>query len=187
MKKKFFSVIAIIIFSLVSVAQSSLPAIDKSPMDISYYPVDYPLLKIKDQAKEPLAVRVVYSRPKKEGRTVFGTLVEYGKVWRLGANEATEIEFYKQVYIGGKKIAKGRYTLYAIPNETTWTFILNKETETWGSFKYNAARDVVRTNVPVQKITETVESLAMTFEKAGNTINLVVAWENVKTALPITL
>jgi hypothetical protein len=186
MKKKFFSAITVILFSLVSVAQSSLPAIDKSPLDISYYPVDYPLLKIKDQAKEPLAVRVVYSRPKKEGRTVFGTLVEYGKVWRLGANEATEIEFYKQVYIGGKKIVKGRYTLYAIPNETTWTFILNKETETWGSFKYNAAKDVARTNVPVQKTTETVESLAMTFEKTGNTINLVVAWENIKAALPIT-
>ena len=187
MKKTIFSAITAFLFSLASVAQSPLPAIDKSPMDISYYPIDYPVLKIKDQAKEPLAARVVYSRPKKEGRTIFGGLVEYGKVWRLGANEATEIEFYKQVYIGSKKIAKGRYTLYAIANETSWTFILNKETDTWGSFKYNAAKDVVRTNVPLQKTTETVESLAMTFEKNGNVVNLIVAWENIKAALPITL
>ena len=187
MKKIFFTAVSAILLSLVCAGQSSLPAIDKSPLDISYYPVDYPVLKIKDQAKEPLLARVVYSRPKKDGRTVFGGLVEYGKVWRLGANEATEIEFYKQVNIGGKKIAKGRYTLYAIPNETSWTFILNKETDTWGSFKYNAAKDVVRTTVQVQKTTETVESLAMTFEKTNGGFSLIVTWENIKAALPITL
>lgn len=187
MKKIFFITGTAILFSFISMAQSSLPAIDKSPLDISYYPADYPVLKIKDQAKEPLAARVVYSRPKKEGRAIFGGLVEYGKVWRLGANEATEIEFYRQVTIGGKKIPRGRYTLYAIVNESSWTFIVNKETDTWGSFKYNPAKDVVRTEVPVQKINEPVESLAMTFEKNGAGIKLSVAWENVKVALPITL
>lgn len=187
MKKRFFSVISVILFSLASVAQSSFPAIDKSPMDISYYPSEYPVLKIKEQATEPLIIRVVYSRPKKEGRIIFGSLVEYGKVWRLGANEATEIEFYKQVYIGNKKIAKGRYTLYAIANETSWTFILNKETDTWGAFKYNAAKDIVRVNVPVEKIAEPVESLSMTFEKTSSAINLIVAWDNVKVILPISL
>ena len=104
-------------------------------MDMSYYPTNYPVLKIQDKNTEPLTARVIYSRPKKEGRTIFGGLVEYGKVWRLGANEATEVEFYQKVNIGGKKIAKGRYTLYAIVNESSWTFIVNKETDTWGSFK----------------------------------------------------
>ncbi|MEI9807171.1 MAG: DUF2911 domain-containing protein [Bacteroidota bacterium] len=177
----------VVLFSLAATSQSALPAIDKSPMDISYYPGNYPVLKIQDKATEPLVARVVYSRPKKEGRTIFGSLVEYGKVWRLGANEATEVEFYKQVYIAGKKIPKGRYTLYAAVNENTWTFILNKETDTWGSFKYNPSKDVVRTDAPVQKISEPVESLAMAFEKVNGTINLIVAWENVKVALPITL
>jgi len=187
MNKTFFTGIIAIFFSMASGGQSSLPAIDKSPLDISYYPVDYPVLKIKDQVKEPLVARIVYSRPKKEGRTIFGGLVEYGTVWRLGANEATEIEFYRPVNIGGKKISKGRYTLYAIVNESSWTFILNKETDTWGSFKYNPAKDLVRTDVPVQKINESVESLAITFEKGGGNIKLIVAWENVKVSLPITL
>jgi hypothetical protein len=187
MKKFFSSVIAAIFFSMATVAQSSLPAVDKSPMDISYYPNNYPVLKIQDKATEPLMTRVVYSRPRKEGRTIFGGLVEYGQVWRLGANEATELEFYRPVNIGGKKVAKGRYTLYAIVNENSWTFIINKETDTWGSFKYNAAKDVVRVNVPVQKIPETVEALSMSFEKVNGNINLIVAWENVKTSLPVSL
>lgn len=185
MKKIFCPIITAFLFTS-AVAQSNLPAIDKSPMDMCYYPDNYPVLKIQDKVSEPLVARVVYSRPKKEGRAIFGGLVEYGKVWRLGANEATEIEFYKHVNIGGKKVAKGRYTLYAIVNDSTWTFIVNKETDIWGSFRYDEAKDVVRTDVPVDKITEPVESLAMTFEKANGNINLIVVWENIKAALPIT-
>lgn len=186
MKKIFCPIITAFLFTA-AVAQSNLPAIDKSPMDMCYYPDNYPVLKIQDKVSEPLVARVVYSRPKKEGRAIFGGLVEYGKVWRLGANEATEIEFYKPVNIGGKKVAKGRYTLYAIANDSTWTFIVNKETDIWGSFRYDEAKDVVRTDVPVEKITEPVESLAMAFEKANGNINLIVIWENIKAALPITL
>lgn len=154
---------------------------------MSYYPVNYPLLKIQNKATEPLVARVIYSRPKKEGRAIFGGLVEYGKLWRLGANEATEIEFYKPVTIGGKKIAKGRYTLYAIVNEKSWTFIINKETDVWGSFVYNKAKDLLRIEVPVQTLSQPAELLSMTFEKSNATINLIVAWENIKVALPINL
>ena len=64
-------------------------------MDMAYYPVNYPVLKIQDKLTESLAARVIYSRPQKAGRTIFGSLVKYGEVWRLGANEATEIEFFK--------------------------------------------------------------------------------------------
>jgi hypothetical protein len=187
MKKSICSLATLLLLSISLVAQSTFPASDKSPMDMSYYPANYPVLKIQEKATEPLVARVVYSRPKKEGRVVFGGLVEFGKLWRLGANEATEIEFYKAVHIGSKKIPKGRYTLYAIVNENTWTLILNKETDTWGSFKYDQSKDIVRIDVPVQKISEPLESLAMQFEKTNGTINLVIAWENTKVALPFTL
>ena len=163
------------------------PEVDKSPLDISYYPNNYPILKIQNKATEPLVARILYSRPQKQGRKIFGELVEYGKVWRLGANEATEIEFYKDVKIGGKKIAKGRYTLYAIVNENTWTMILNKDTDIWGAFKYDSKKDVVRTEVDVQKTEEVVESMSMWFEKSTNGISLIVAWEQVKISFPITL
>jgi len=185
--KRLFSIAIVLFFCLSAGAQTNLPPVDKSPMDMCYYPPNYPVLKIQDKITEPLVARVAYSRPRKEGRTIFGGLVEYGKVWRLGANEATEIEFFQKVTIGTKKISKGRYTLYAIVNETSWTLIVNKETDTWGSFKYDPEKDVVRIEVPVEKLSEQVEYLAMVFEKDNNHINLVIAWENIKVAMPITL
>jgi len=156
-------------------------------MDMSYYPNNYPVLKIQDKATEPVLARVIYSRPQKNGRIIFGDLVEYGKVWRMGANEATEIEFYKNVVINGDKVAKGRYTLYAIPNADNWTFILNKDVDTWGAFKYDAQKDVLRTTIPIEKLNDVVEALSMTFEKTDNGCNLVVAWDNVKADLPISI
>ena len=187
MKKSIFLVAGALFVSFATIAQSSLPPVDKSPLDMCYYPLRYPNLKVQDKITEPLTARVIYSRPKKEGRAIFGGLVEYGKLWRLGANEATEIEFYKPVTIGGKKIAKGRYTLYAIVNEKAWIFIINKETDIWGSFKYNPSKDIVRVDSPVKTLSEPTESLSMTFEKENSAINLIVAWENIKVALPIFL
>lgn len=184
MKRILFLVLPVLL-SVFAFGQTALPPVDKSPMDMCYYPVRYPNLKAQDKSTEPLAARVIYSRPKKEGRQVFGGLVEYGKLWRLGANEATEIEFYKPVTIGGKKVPRGRYTLYAVVNEKTWTFVINKETDIWGSFKYSQAKDVARVEVPVQTLTEPAESLSMTFEKDNSGVNLVVAWENIKVALPV--
>jgi hypothetical protein len=184
--KKTLIALAGILFFITAYAQSGRPGIDKSPLDMSYYPANYPVLKIQDKVSEPLLARVIYSRPKKEGRAVFGGLVSYGKVWRLGANEATEIEFYKPVTIGGKKITAGRYTIYALVNEKTWTFILNKENDTWGAFKYDQAKDIVRTETPVEQIKETAESLVMSFVKSKSGINLVVEWENIRAALPIS-
>ncbi len=116
-----------------TLAQFKVPAIDKSPMDMAYYPVNYPVLKIQNKVSEPLMARIIYSRPLKNGRSVFGELVEYGQIWRLGANEATEIEIYKDVKCGtDTKLKKGRYTMYAIPYQDKWTIIFNKETDIWG-------------------------------------------------------
>jgi hypothetical protein len=142
-------------------------------------------LKIQDKITEPLVTRIIYSRPQKSGRVIFGGLVKYGDVWRLGANEATEIEFYKHVRIGGKKISKGRYTLYALVNETTWTVFINKETDTWGSFKYDPKKDITKVEAPVQKADATIEALSMIFEKTSSGCNLIIAWENTKVSLPV--
>jgi len=167
-------------------AQAPLPPVDKSPMDMSYYPGNYPVQKINDKITEPLAARVVYSRPQKAGRPIFGGLIKYGELWRMGANEATEIEFFRPVRFGGKKINKGRYTLYAIVNETSWTLIINKETDTWGAFKYDPKKDVARKEVTVQKTDTILESLAMAFEKTSTGFNLVIGWDNLKAAVPFT-
>lgn len=166
-------------------AQTKLPTIDKSPMDMSYYPDRYPILKIQDKITEPLVARVIYSRPQKNGRAIFGDLLEYGKVWRLGANEATEIEFFMDVKINDIKVKKGRYTMYCIPNEDKWTIIINKETDTWGSFRYDEKNDLLRVDIPLQKQTQIMEEFVMAFEKSDKGADLVIAWDNLKINLPI--
>ena len=165
-------------------ATLKLPPLDKSPMDMAYYPANYPVLKIQDKATEPLVARVIYSRPQKQGRTIFGGLVEYGKVWRLGANEATEIELFKDVKVKDKKLAKGRYTLYAIPTETQWTVIFNKDTDTWGAFKYDEKKDALRVDVPVQKSADTAEAFSISFNKSSNGADMILTWDNVMVTLP---
>ncbi len=185
--KKLLLLPAFLFFSIIFLsAQTKMPVLDKSPMDMSYYPNAYPVLKIQDKLTEPLVARVIYSRPQKNGRTIFGELLEYGKVWRLGANEATEIEFYQNVKIGGTKVKKGRYTMYCIPYTDKWTLIINKENDTWGSFKYDQKKDLLRVDVPVQKQAELNDAFAMMFEKSTTGFNLVIAWDDLKVSLPIT-
>ena len=105
--------------------------VDVSPMDMSYYPVDYPKTKMGNAAALPLA-RVIYSRPHLQGRHIFQEVLNYDQPWRLGANEATELQLYADASIQDKKIKAGRYTLYAIPGTSNWTIILNNNIDAWG-------------------------------------------------------
>jgi len=190
MMKKWILTFMIVAFAAAAQAQTNangMPLLDQSPMDMAYYPDNYPMLKIQGKATEPLVARVIYSRPQKHNRTIFGDLVKYNEVWRLGANEATEIEFFKDVKVGGKKVPKGRYTLYAIPDSSQWTIIINKDTDTWGAFEYDAKKDVVRVKVPAQKLPQPVEAYTMDFIKSGNDVNLEISWDEVTASLPIGL
>ncbi|RYY97803.1 MAG: DUF2911 domain-containing protein [Chitinophagaceae bacterium] len=168
-----------------SAQKLTLPPMDKSPMDMAYYPANYPVLKIQDKATEPLLARAIYSRPQKAGRVVFGELVPLNEVWRLGANEASEIEFFREVRIGGRKLAKGKYTIYAIVSESQWTVIFNKETDTWGAFKYDEKKDAARITVPVEALAEPVEPFTLLFEKTAAGPALVIAWDKARVSVPI--
>ncbi len=158
--------------------------VDVSPMDITYFPVDYPKLKQAVANKEPLLSRVIYSRPQRQGRTIFGSLVKYGELWRLGANEATEIEFFKPATIQGKRINKGRYIIYCIPNENEWTIVLNTGTDRWGLHP-DPSKDVERFTIPVQKDNPNIEYFTMNFFQAQDGAELLMAWDGVVARLPI--
>lgn len=164
-------------------AQQKPTDLDKSPLDVAYYPANYPILKMRGQIVADPLVRIIYSRPQKKGRDIFGTEVKYNEVWRLGANETTEIEFFRNATFGGKKILKGRYSLFCIPGETKWTLVLNKDNYTWGSFSYKMDKDVARVEVPVKK-NEEVEALTMYFEN-NSTPQLSIMWDDVKVSLPV--
>jgi hypothetical protein len=158
--------------------------VDVSPMDMSYYPADYPKLKMDDSISTPPVMRIIYSRPHKEGRVIFGGLQKFGSYWRLGANEATEIEFFRPVNIQGKKINAGRYVIYCIPDENKWTIVLNKNNFTWG-LKADSTKDLLRFEIPVKKISPAVEYLSILFQGNSSGADLVMAWDNIEARLPI--
>ena len=158
--------------------------IDISPVDIAYFPTDFPVQQMDNQkAATPLA-RVVYSRPHRQGRQIFGSIVKWGEPWRLGANEATEIEFFQPATVGNKRIDKGRYILYAIPHQDRWTLVFNSNLYSWG-LKFNEANDITRVDIPATTKEQMVEHFSMKFEKTGTGAELVMAWENREARLPI--
>jgi len=161
------------------------PGLDKSPMDMIYYPIDYPKLKMSGNFSEPLIARIIYSRPQKNHRVIFGDLIKYGSVWRLGANEASEIEFFRDVNITGKKVQKGRYVIYCVPQQDNWTIVLNDDLYTWG-LKIDSTKDQYKFNIPVAKTRFPYELFTMEFEKAEKGMKLSMEWDSLKASLPIT-
>ncbi|HTH31413.1 MAG TPA: DUF2911 domain-containing protein, partial [Lacibacter sp.] len=117
---------------------------------------------------------VIYSRPARGGRDIFGEIVKFGKPWRLGANEATEIEFFTDVYIQGKDISKGRYTLYCIPFEERWELILNSSLYTWG-LKIDPKADIQKFSVRTEALPFTMEYLSMQFIPMENDFALQIS------------
>lgn len=159
------------------------PALDASPMDAVYFPLNAAKVKAGDNSV-PI-IKVLYSRPQLKGREIFGVLEPFDKVWRLGANENTEIYFTRSVTIGGKKVKKGVYSLFTIPKKDKWIIIVNKMTDKWGAFAYDSSKDLVRVEVPITKLKEPLEALSMTFTETESGANLCIAWDTVQVALPI--
>lgn len=166
-------------------AQQKPTELDKSPMDMSYWPANYPLLKMSGKAKGAPVARVIYGRPLKNGRAIFGGIIRYNDLWRLGANEATEVEFFQNVRIAGKTVPKGRYTLYCIPSESKWTIIVNKDNFSWGSFTYDAKKDLLRTDIDVDKNTDNAEAFTIYFDDTKSGANMIFLWDDLKAVMPI--
>jgi len=125
-------------------------------------------------------VVVTYGRPAVRGRKIWGGLVQYGKVWRTGADEATTITFTKDVVLEGKKVPAGTYALFTIPGKNRWTWILNGQAKQWGAYKYDPAADVTRFEVKPSPASMTE---ALSFE--GKDDAVVLRWEKLAVPLPI--
>lgn len=176
-----------LLFSICVSAQQKPTELDKSPMDMSYWPANYPILKMSGKAKDVPVARVIYGRPLKSGRDIFGGIIKYNELWRLGANEASEVEFFKNVKIDGKLVPKGRYTLYCIPSENKWTMILNKDNFCWGNFSYDGKKDLLRADIDVTKNGESTEAFTMYFEETKSGAQMIILWDDMKAGLPITV
>lgn len=160
-------------------------SVDISPMDMAYFPADYPKLKMANpsSAEMPKA-RVIYSRPHLQGRHIFHEVLKYGEPWRLGANESTELELFSEATIQGKKVNKGRYILYCIPQPENWTIVINSNTDSWG-LEPDKSKDVSKFDVPVTKSNNSLEYFTIIFEKTEKGATLLMAWDDAEVRLPV--
>lgn len=134
------------------------------------------------------SVELSYSRPGMKGRTIYGELVPYGKVWRTGANQATTLTFGEDVMIGGTKVAAGKYGLLTIPGKKEWTIIISKQTNVTSPAAYKEDMDVVRVIASTEKMSDKMETFTIEFANVTpNKCDLEMKWENTAVKLPISV
>jgi hypothetical protein len=174
--RKFIAICIFVISSLPLAAQTPPPAL-KLPR-VSQHMVATQTVGLTD-------ITVDYSRPAVKGRAIWGALVPYDKVWRTGANEATQISFSDDVTIDGKALPKGTYSLHTIPGKDSWTLIFNKTAKQWGSFNYKQEDDALRVTVKPQKA-NFMELMTINFPNVTNdNATVVIRWENI--SVPFTV
>jgi len=131
-------------------------------------------------------ITIEYHRPSVRGREIWGGLVPYGQVWRLGANEATTIAFSTPVKVEGTDVPAGTYALFAIPGKDKWTFIVNKNAKQWGAFKYQQTDDLLRFDV-VPQLGNAVETMTFSIApKAPTSASVEMEWAKVKVAFTVS-
>ena len=119
-------------------------------------------------------VIINYCAPSVKGRKIWGELVPYDKIWRAGANEATTMEFGKDISIQNNKLPAGKYSFFVIPNKEKCTLIFNNDFKQWGSYNYSMDKDQLRIDVRPILNSKGIEKLV--YEISDKTIYL--KWSN---------
>lgn len=137
-----------------------------------------------------LKISIAYSRPSVRGREIFGADAEkvvlpYGKYWRLGANETTEVSFSKDVLFNGQPIKAGKYRIYSVPGPEVFEITLNSEISFWGYSEPDYSKDILKTNVNVQKGAALVEQFTIGMTEANGGININIEWADTKLVIPV--
>ncbi|AGC75551.1 Protein of unknown function (DUF2911) [Nonlabens dokdonensis] len=144
----------------------SFSELDKSPLDVVMY----------RDANQTAVARVIYSRPSKRDREIFGKLVPYDELWRTGANEATEIAFYRDVIINDQLIKAGSYSIYTIPGRDQWSFILNTATTQSGT-EHDPKKDILTCPMETIPSPQEIESFSISFLEQNNGAILFLGWD----------
>ena len=152
--------------------------LDKSPMDKTAYPTSY-------RVSDKIAV-ITYSRPQLRGRA-FKEIVPSDRVWRTGANEATELRVFAPIAIGKTTINPGTYSIFTLFEKSTVTLIVNAATNIWGSYNYSQEKDIVRITIPYTNAEESLEAFSMVFSKESESPKLYMGWDNVRIEIPFTV
>lgn len=180
MKKALLSlvVIAITILSSSEMYAQKFPRLDVSPMDAAVYP--------KNWRNSDKLVKIIYGRPQLKGRELSDLAKASNKgVWRTGANEAPEITFFKDVLFGGKEVKAGTYTLFTVPGEKEWTFVLSSVRNVWGHYTYDKKDDVARVSGKVSKSDKTIEAFSIAFDGEGDNATMYLGWGTTIVSIPV--
>lgn len=168
------------LFLGISVQESKAQKIVKPPKKLS--PITMTTFK-----NERNYLKVTYGQPSKRGREIFGSLIPFGKIWRTGANEATEITLMNDVKINKKRFKSGTYTIFTIPGAKKWTIIFNRELGQWGAFDYPKYKnkDELRYEAKVRATDEVYEAFTIYFQERKKGVNLIMVWSNTMILVPI--
>lgn len=132
-------------------------------------------------------VAVEYSRPSMKGRTIFGDLVPYDKLWRTGANKNTQISFSDDVKVGGKELKKGTYAIFTKPGKENWDIIFYSDANNWGTpRKWDDAKVAAKVSVKPTTIPVNIETFTIVFSDfTMDSALLNFLWANTEAAIKI--
>lgn len=147
-------------------------------------PQPSPFTKIEQQVGLT-DVTLEYSRPSMKGRTIFGDLVPYGKMWRAGANKNTIVTFSDDVSVDGTTLKAGSYAIFIIPNKESWDVIFYSDTNNWGTpAKWDESKIAAKASVKVYEMPMKVETWTIGFDDLTNSsANIGFVWENTYAAV----
>ena len=131
-------------------------------------------------------VSLDYSRPAMRGRTIFGDLVPFNKLWRTGANKNSMITFSTDVKVGGKDLKAGSYAIFTTPGESVWEINFYSDTENWGTPQnWDASKVAAIVKANPSKVGEKVESFTIAISNiTADGAHLEISWDNTKVAIP---
>lgn len=131
-------------------------------------------------------VNLNWSSPAVRGRQIWGDIVPHNDLWRVGANAATTVEFSTDVTIDNKKVSKGKYAMFLIPNQyAKWTLVLNSDHEQWGGYNYDKSKDVLRCEILPKKRTFIAEDLTLSISQHSFIHGAItVSWEFLDIEIP---
>jgi hypothetical protein len=132
-------------------------------------------------------ITIEYSRPSVKGRTIFGDLVPYDSIWRVGANASTKIMFGEDVMVEGKAVPVGKYALYIIPKKDEWTLILSKDTTLSGTSGYKQANDLFRFQVKPMALPMSIETMTFMINNIKPaSCDIQLLWDKVMISFNVT-
>ncbi|MBR9988289.1 MAG: DUF2911 domain-containing protein [Gemmatimonadetes bacterium] len=132
-------------------------------------------------------IMVDYGQPSARGRTIFGGLVPYGQIWRLGANDATQLVVDRPVRVGDVNVEPGTYSLYAVPGRDQWELGVSRMTGMAAAMSPDPAQDVGRARMSVRSLPQHVEPLTMVLEQTADGAMLRIRWETTEASVPIVV